>query len=99
VRHWVPELAHLPREYLHQPWLAPAAVLEQTGVRLGVDYPYPIVTIEESQAALARAWGVVQRCSSTAAQGPYRAPSKPVPVCFFALHAVSCYRMCLLVVR
>jgi hypothetical protein len=46
--------------------------------------------IEESQAALAHAWGVIQRCASSGAQGPYRAPSKPVPVSLF-MRAMTAY--------
>lgn len=43
VRRWVPELARLPNKYLQQPWTAPANVLDHCGIKLGRDYPDPIV--------------------------------------------------------
>jgi deoxyribodipyrimidine photo-lyase len=43
VRRWVPELAALPDEHLHAPWEAPATVLKAAGIRLGTEYPKPIV--------------------------------------------------------
>jgi deoxyribodipyrimidine photo-lyase len=46
TRRWVPELARLPNKWVHQPWRAPAAVLQTAGVRLGADYPEPIVPHE-----------------------------------------------------
>jgi deoxyribodipyrimidine photo-lyase len=57
VRHWVPELCHLPPPYLHAPWSAPAHVLEAAGLQLGVDYPRPVV---DHSAARRRA----QECMS-----------------------------------
>ena len=52
VRRWVPELAKLPDKFLHQPWSAPANVLDHAGVRLGSggDYPAPIVDHAEARA-------------------------------------------------
>jgi deoxyribodipyrimidine photo-lyase len=41
VKKWVPELKNIPLKWLHKPWLATS---EELGVlRLGQDYPYPIV--------------------------------------------------------
>ncbi|MEO0425352.1 MAG: deoxyribodipyrimidine photo-lyase [Pseudomonadota bacterium] len=43
VRRWVPEIASIPDKYIHEPVAAPTKVLEGVGVKLGRDYPAPIV--------------------------------------------------------
>jgi len=44
VRRWCPELAKLPTEYIHAPDKAPVDVCAQAGVKLGMNYPEPIVS-------------------------------------------------------
>jgi deoxyribodipyrimidine photo-lyase len=43
VRRWIPELADMPTKYIHRPWEAPSAVLHEASVRLGENYPMPVV--------------------------------------------------------
>jgi deoxyribodipyrimidine photo-lyase len=43
VRRYVPELAGLAAKYIHKPWLAPDDALATAGVKIGRDYPAPIV--------------------------------------------------------
>jgi deoxyribodipyrimidine photo-lyase len=49
VRRWLPELARLPDEHLHAPWLAPPLLLAASGVTLGRQYPQPIVDLAVSR--------------------------------------------------
>ncbi len=53
VRRHVPELAAMPDKYIHSPFDAPPAILEQAGVSLGETYPNPVADLSLSrQAAL-----------------------------------------------
>ncbi len=43
IRKYVPELATLPERHIHAPWLMDAGAQASAGVRIGHDYPAPLV--------------------------------------------------------
>lgn len=51
VKHWLPELAHVPAAKVHEPWKLQPVEQQRFEVRLGVDYPHPIVNLEQSVIA------------------------------------------------
>lgn len=55
VRHWLPELARVPTEWIHHPWDAPFTVLKSAGVELGQNYPKPIIEIDLARERLTEA--------------------------------------------
>jgi deoxyribodipyrimidine photo-lyase len=60
VRRWVPELARLPARWLPRPWEAPAETLAAAGVRLGRDYPHPLVDLGESRQRALSAYQTIK---------------------------------------
>ena len=50
VKRYVPELERLDSRYVHEPWEAPDAVLDAAGLRLGDDYPEPIIEHRKGRA-------------------------------------------------
>ena len=59
VRQWVPELAKLPNKWLQRPYEAPAAALEAAQLRLGADYPRPIVDLGRSRSRALEAFAAL----------------------------------------
>lgn len=56
VRRWCPELSRLPNEWIHRPFEAPPLVLQAAGVRLGMDYPEPVVSHAAARQSALAAW-------------------------------------------
>jgi deoxyribodipyrimidine photo-lyase len=50
VRRWVPEIAGLSNHWLYQPWAAPLAEQGAAHLKLGIDYPYPLVDLRVSRS-------------------------------------------------
>ena len=43
VRRYVPELTGIPKQLIHEPWLADATTQRTAGIVIGEDYPQPLV--------------------------------------------------------
>ncbi len=63
VRRFVPELGKLDRRHIHAPWEAPAAVLAEAGVELGISYPRPIVDLAAGRARALAAYAEIRAAS------------------------------------
>jgi deoxyribodipyrimidine photo-lyase len=61
IRRWLPELARVPTAFIHEPGRMPASVAAAAGVRIGIDYPLPIVdhlaAVREAKARFAAVRG------------------------------------------
>jgi deoxyribodipyrimidine photo-lyase len=60
VRRWCPELSRLPDRVVHRPWEAPALVLAECGVRIGGNWPAPIVDLAEGRARALAAFAALK---------------------------------------
>jgi deoxyribodipyrimidine photo-lyase len=61
----IPELAPVPDAYVHAPWTMPPLLAADCGIRIGVDYPAPIV---DHAFARERALAVFARALKRAAE-------------------------------
>ena len=60
VKRWVPELAKLPEKWIHAPWTADAATLKSAGIKLGRDYPMPIIDLKDTRAEALSHWNRIK---------------------------------------
>ena len=58
IKKWIPELRNVPVAHIHEPWKM--TLMDQLfyGIKIGIDYPLPIVDLEKSsKKARAKIWG------------------------------------------
>ena len=59
IKTWLPELMYVPVELMHEPWKMSMMEQELYSVKIGVDYPSPIVDIEVSRKIASDIiWGI-----------------------------------------
>ncbi|MCL4142147.1 UNVERIFIED_CONTAM: hypothetical protein GTU68_004362 [Idotea baltica] len=56
IKTFIPELKDLPSKYIHEPYLAPLDILEKANIKLGKDYPKPIVDLKEGRGGALKAY-------------------------------------------
>ena len=49
IRKFIPEISKLPDKYIFSPWLADSNTLKVSNLKLGKDYPYPIIDYSYSR--------------------------------------------------
>lgn len=91
IRQFVPELAHIPNEYLSEPHRMPMDMQSQVGCVIGRDYPFPIVehriayksaqekifAIRQTASAIEESERVFVKHGSRKKRDPLPKPKKP----------------------
>lgn len=58
IKKWVPELANVPLQFIHEPWKMTELDQSFCETQIGTDYPLPIINLEETgKIARDKIWG------------------------------------------
>jgi deoxyribodipyrimidine photo-lyase len=68
IRRYLPRLAKLAGAAIHAPWTATPVELEAAGIRLGEDYPQPVIDHAEARDRTLERYGVVRSAEAKAAK-------------------------------
>ena len=59
IKMWIPELAAIPSNFIHEPWKMSLMEQELCKTIIGIDYPAPIVDVELTRKyASDQVWGL-----------------------------------------
>jgi deoxyribodipyrimidine photo-lyase len=61
VKRWIPELAALEPRYIHAPWAAPREALRHGNIRLGKEYPLPLIEHATARQRALEAFASIRR--------------------------------------
>ena len=48
IKQWLPQLANVPEVFIHEPWKMTTIDQQLLGFKLGINYPLPIVSVEDA---------------------------------------------------
>ncbi|HWQ37128.1 MAG TPA: deoxyribodipyrimidine photo-lyase [Burkholderiales bacterium] len=60
IRRYLPELARVPAEYIHEPWMMPRDVQHTAGCLVGKDYPAPLVDHSHARQRTLEIYGMAR---------------------------------------
>jgi len=60
IRQWIPEIAKLPNKYLYQPWSTPTSIMHECAIKLGTDYPKPVIDLKETRSRALQKYSVIK---------------------------------------
>ncbi|CAA6666361.1 unnamed protein product [Spirodela intermedia] len=72
IRYFLPVLKDMPKEYIYEPWTAPASVQRRANCIIGRDYPRPVVSHESASKQCRLKMGEAYALN-TASRGPWAA--------------------------